>query len=194
MILDAVRDKAPSYSTTLAIVFRRRLRNAGASTSEFQTADIGSLAIYRQKRYGRATTDLCNRNGADSRRRLSNSRRSGRSIRYARWFSAIPPTQQPPGTCQARSDAARISRHQRLRRIHRHICGWPIRKRSPGRTTIRQSLGDRIISNMNGPNSRFPLKPTALAGGLSQFRPVQMVPSGTIEMCWAMSLQPLSTV
>jgi hypothetical protein len=47
---------------------------------------------------------------------------------------------------------------------------------------------------MNGPAVAAPLKPRALAGGWFQLRPVQTKPSGSIVMCWAMSLQPFSRV
>ena len=58
---------------------------------------------------------------------------------------------------------------------------WPVSK-SP------------IISNMNGPDCSLPLWPVALAGALFQFLPVQIVPSGAIVMCCAMSLKPRSFV
>ncbi len=51
-----------------------------------------------------------------------------------------------------------------------------------------------IISNMKGPTRGLPLCPTALAGEMFQLRPVQIVPSGAIVMCWAMSLNPRSRV
>jgi hypothetical protein len=46
------------------------------------------------------------------------------------------------------------------------------------------------VSNMNAPA----LWPAALAGVRFQSRPVQIVPSGAIERCWAMSFHPLTCV
>ena len=51
-----------------------------------------------------------------------------------------------------------------------------------------------MISNMKGPASALPLCPAELAGGRSQLLPVQIVPSGAIVTCWAMSLHPFSCV
>ena len=51
-----------------------------------------------------------------------------------------------------------------------------------------------IISNMNGPAVELPLKPVALAGAAFQSRPVQIIPRGSMVMCWAMSENPRSSV